>query len=107
MLLAPLLLAAAEPARVSDAAYLADCATHATPAVCRCVADRLQQSSDGRLMLELSTAYAAAPGQSEAQIAAGLAAIRSRYAVQPGVSLGPRLEAVLEPAARACEPRQP
>jgi hypothetical protein len=105
MLLA-LLLAAADPApatAVSDAAYVADCQTYSTAADCRCVADRLQQSNDGRLMLELTTARAASASQTDEQIAVGLAVIRGRYGIAPGAPLGPRLDAVVDPAVAACE----
>jgi hypothetical protein len=104
-MLAPLLLLVAAAPPVADAAFVANCRTHATPAVCQCVAGRLQSSNDGRLMLELETAYAAAPKLSQAEIVARLDVIRSRYAVVPGVSLGPRLDAAMGPAAAACEPK--
>lgn len=103
MLLLPLLLAAADPAPVSDVAYIADCTSYATLIVCGCVADQLQQSGDGRMMLELATARAAAASQTEEQVIAAVAAIRTRYGVPDGTPLSPRLDAVLNPAATMCE----
>jgi hypothetical protein len=105
MFLPLLLLAAADPIPVSDAAYLSDCASYATPLTCSCVADRLQQSADGRLVLELTTAKAAAATQTEAETTAAVAAIRSRYGVAEGTPLGPRLDAAMAPATAACEPK--
>jgi hypothetical protein len=103
MLLLPLLFAAADPAPVSDVAYIADCTGYATLIVCGCVADTLQQSGDGRMMLDLATARAAAASQTEAETIAAVAAIRSRYGVPDGAPIAPRLDAVLAPAAAACE----
>jgi hypothetical protein len=101
MLLA-LLLATAAPAPVDDAAYLSDCAGYATPLVCRCLADRLQGSNDGQLMLALTAAKAVASGLSDEQNAATVAAIRSRYGVANGEPIGPRLDTVMDSAAAAC-----
>jgi hypothetical protein len=101
MLLA-LLLAAAAPAPVDDAAYLSDCASYATPLVCRCIADRLQASNDGQLMLALTAAKAASPSRSAEENAAAVAAIRSRYGIADGEPIGPRLDAVMDSAAAAC-----
>ena len=102
MLLPFLLLAAATPAPVDDAAYLSDCASYATPLVCRCIADRLQASNDGQLMLALTAAKAASSGLSNEQNAAAVAAIRSRYGVADGEPIGPRLDAAMDQAAAAC-----
>lgn len=102
MLLPLLLLAAAEPAPVDDAAYLADCATYATAVACRCIADRLETSNDGRLMLELTTAKAASPGLTDEQNAAAVAAIRQRYGIAAGEPVSPRLEAVMDTATAVC-----
>jgi hypothetical protein len=102
MLLSLLLLAAAEPAPVDDAAYLTDCATYATAEACRCIADRLQTSNDGRLMLALTAAKAASPGLSAEQNAAAVAAIRQRYGIAEGEPVGPRLEAVMDTATAVC-----
>jgi hypothetical protein len=102
-MLLSLLLAAADPAPVSDAAYVADCTSYATLIICGCVADQLQQSGDGRMMLELATARAAAASQTENETIAAVAAIRSRYGVPAGAPLAPRLDAVLNPAAATCE----
>lgn len=102
MLLPLLLLAAAAPAPVDDAAYLSDCASYATPLACRCLADRLQASNDGQLLLALTAAKAASAGLSAEQNAAAVAAIRSRYGVADGEPIGPRLDAVLDQAGAAC-----
>lgn len=103
MLLSLLLLAAAAPAPVDDAAYLSDCATYATPLVCRCITDRLQASNDGQLMLALTAAKAASPSRSAEENAAAVAAIRSRYGIADGEPVGPRLDAVMDTAAAVCD----
>ena len=102
MLLTLLLLAAAAPAPVDNTAYLADCATYATSQVCRCIADRLQTSSDGRLMLELTAAKAASSGLTDEQNAAAVAALRQRYGIADGEPVGPRLDAVMDSATAVC-----
>ncbi len=103
--LALLLLATAAPAPLPDAAYLADCATYATPLVCSCIADQLQQSNDGRLMLELTTAQAASPTRSEAENTAAVQDIRTRYGIAPGTALGPLLDTAMTRAAAVCDPQ--